>query len=342
MSRTKAKGTVYCGDNSGARQDVAIEDRASSTASLPSTSTLSDLAARINAEHEATIAGFRRSLEHAVTVGELLIEAKGRLKHGQWLPWLGENTRIDARLAQVYMRIARNREQIEAAVKCVDISHLLTVTDALALLSPPRGVAGETQPIEHEAAQQQASCIAHTVEIIPPIPEKKPQSPVLQSISVEHYTPARFIEAARKVLEQIDLDPASCEQANKTVGARKFYDAKTDGLKQKWRGRVWLNPPYNGAAQPFIEKLIDSIASKDVKAAIVLLNANATGTKWFRPLWKGLLCFCYDRIRFDGPGDRSSPTNGSVLVYLGPRADAFAEQFQQFGAIVSLYKKIAP
>jgi ParB family chromosome partitioning protein len=169
--------------------------------------------------------------------------------------------------------------------------------------------------------------------------EKRRQSPVLQSTSVEHYTPARFIEAARRVLgRQIDLDPCSCEEANKTVKAVKFYDEETDGLKQEWRGRVWLNPPYNGSAQPFVERLRDRIASKDVTAAVVLLNSNSTDSKWFRPLWDGVLCFCYDRIRFDGPGNGNGPTHGSVLVYFGPHPEAFAKEFQQFGAVMSRYK----
>ena len=167
---------------------------------------------------------------------------------------------------------------------------------------------------------------------------QKPQSPVLQSNSVEIYTPARYIEAARKVLETIDLDPASSEEANQTVRALKFYDAQSNGLKNQWRGRVWLNPPYNGGAQPFIEKLMDSIAAKSVTAAIVCLNSNSTDSKWFRPLWKCVLCFSYDRISFSGA---TANTHGTVFVYFGPHPDAFAHHFRQFGAVVSEYEETA-
>jgi hypothetical protein len=49
---------------------------------------LTDLAFRIRAEHEAVAGAIRQTLTHAMAAGDLLIEAKAQLKHGQWLPWL--------------------------------------------------------------------------------------------------------------------------------------------------------------------------------------------------------------------------------------------------------------
>jgi ParB family transcriptional regulator, chromosome partitioning protein len=42
-----------------------------------------------------------------------------------------------------------------------------------------------------------------------------------------------------------DLDPASCEEANQTVKATKFYGAADNGLEHEWYGKIWLNPPYS-------------------------------------------------------------------------------------------------
>jgi len=53
-----------------------------------SLATLVDLAARINAAHDQAAGALRSGLEHARRAGELLIEAKARVPHGQWLPWL--------------------------------------------------------------------------------------------------------------------------------------------------------------------------------------------------------------------------------------------------------------
>jgi hypothetical protein len=160
---------------------------------------------------------------------------------------------------------------------------------------------------------------------------EEPSLLIHQSLTNEYYTPAKYIEAARSVLGAIDLDPASCEEANKVVRAARSYDEKTDGLKQNWRGRVWLNPPYGGKAGAFVERLYSAVADGSVTAAIALVNANATDTAWFRPLWDGCLCFVDGRINFGG----NSPTHGSVFVFFGPNREAFADKFRQFGAVVA-------
>jgi hypothetical protein len=65
------------------------------------------LAVRIRQELEATRTSLVQAVEHAITAGELLIEAKQQVKHGEWLPWLTENCEISERTAQAYMKLAR-------------------------------------------------------------------------------------------------------------------------------------------------------------------------------------------------------------------------------------------
>jgi hypothetical protein len=105
---------------------------------------LADLAARIKAEHEATAIAMQRGIEHAMAA-DLLIEAKAKLKHGQWLPWLTEHCAMSDRSAQRYIRIAKNRTSIEANTPRVSDLSLRGALDALAQHLPPEEEA-EAEP----------------------------------------------------------------------------------------------------------------------------------------------------------------------------------------------------
>lgn len=156
------------------------------------------------------------------------------------------------------------------------------------------------------------------------------------SVSVKWYTPAKHIEAARRVLGDIDLDPASDREANRTVRAVEFYDEETDGLTQEWPGRVWLNPPYCGLQDLFVEKLVSEYRAGRTRAAIVLVNAYGCERQWFKPLWDFPLCFVEGRISFRRPGEIESDGNNhaSAFAYLGRNEDRFIEVFSAFGPVV--------
>lgn len=162
---------------------------------------------------------------------------------------------------------------------------------------------------------------------------------ISQSGGSEHwYTPLPRIEAARDVMGGIDLDPASSEIANRTVRASRFYTEQDDGLKQPWKGRVWMNPPYGAQAGQFVECLAEHIALRMVSAAVVLVSLHAMSASWFDPLYDGILCVTTGRVRFtDIEGNPGSPTFGSVFAYLGPDPHRFAKTFSQFGHILAAW-----
>ena len=76
---------------------------------------LGKLAEEINAEHRACEAALRSGLRHAVRAGELLTEAKGQVKHGEWGTWLSANFGGSERTAQAYMRVWREMPKLEGA-----------------------------------------------------------------------------------------------------------------------------------------------------------------------------------------------------------------------------------
>jgi hypothetical protein len=149
----------------------------------------------------------------------------------------------------------------------------------------------------------------------------------------EWYTPKEYIEAARQVLGEIELDPASNPLANDIVQAATFYTAEDSGLDKDWNGTVWMNPPYeSGLIGQFAEKLCDSYASGNVTSAIVLVN-NATETRWFQSIAEqaSAACFPKGRVKFWHPRKVAVPLQGQAILYLGPNTDEFARAFSQFG-----------
>jgi len=158
----------------------------------------------------------------------------------------------------------------------------------------------------------------------------------LSSESNEWYTPAKYIEAARRVLGGFDVDPASNDRANQTVRATVYYTKENSGLDKDWPGRVWLNPPYGGLSGAFVARLVEQVKAGITTEAIVLVNANSTETKWFAPMWDYTLCFTDHRIDFETPtGARNGSTHGSVFVYIGKNVETFAREFDPFGYIVA-------
>jgi ParB family chromosome partitioning protein len=152
---------------------------------------------------------------------------------------------------------------------------------------------------------------------------------------LEWSTPPEYIVAARTVLGDIDLDPASSKIAQQTVRARSFYTAAQDGLSKPWRGRVWLNPPYHAKLiGPFVEKLCQHFSAAEVEAAILLVN-NATETEWFQRAGKLATGFCFPngRLRFFDDAGRSpgSPLQGQAVLYFGKDAELFRSTFGGFG-----------
>ena len=154
----------------------------------------------------------------------------------------------------------------------------------------------------------------------------------------EWYTPPDIVSLARNVMGKIDLDPASSDIANETIGAEEYYTMEDDGLEQEWHGNVWLNPPY---AQPFISKFASKVSQEyeagNITQACVLVN-NATETEWFRRIAAnaGAICFPGGRIKFLDPGGDASgaPLQGQAIIYLGKDINKFAEAFSLIGMVL--------
>jgi integrase len=161
-----------------------------------------------------------------------------------------------------------------------------------------------------------------------------PRDVYASSESKEWYTPARIAELARELMGAIDLDPASSDEAQQTIGASRHYTAADNGLAQPWYGRVYLNPPYGDMVRAFTARLVASYDAGDVSEAIALLPARPD-TQWFQPLYRFPICFWRGRVRFNRAGGQpaGSAPFPTVIVYLGSQIERFASLFGDYGQI---------
>jgi phage N-6-adenine-methyltransferase len=165
----------------------------------------------------------------------------------------------------------------------------------------------------------------------------------LNSGENEWYTPPEILDAARSAMGSIDIDPASRDTAQANVRAKRYYAIEDDGLSKKWRGNVWLNPPYG-------KDVIGLFASKVVaerqryNQAVVLVN-NATETAWFNEIASvaSAICFLRGRVKFLGRDGKpaNTPIQGQAVLYIGSDVGRFCEAFADMGLIVMVCRQEA-
>lgn len=149
----------------------------------------------------------------------------------------------------------------------------------------------------------------------------------------EWYTPPEIVDAARRCMGGIDLDPASNEWAQSWISAGRYFTEEDDGLEKEWSGRVWMNPPYSrGLIGKFVNKLVES---PDVTRAVVITGPyfdTAYGQALLRA--SSSLCLVSGRIKFlKRTGVRDSPPFASMLHGIRVSHDAFRSAFSEIGDI---------
>lgn len=152
---------------------------------------------------------------------------------------------------------------------------------------------------------------------------------------VEFWTPQPIIEAARKTLGYIVLDPASSEEANERVRADGWFGINDRSLDRAWVGPVWMNHPFSRRENHlWVNKLVSEYESGNVSAACCICFAS-TSEKWFRPLLERPQCFLSPRTNYittDGKVFRGV-TKGSVVTYFGDSLKSFIKNFSPLGVI---------
>lgn len=300
----------------------------------------------------------------------LTVVEQGRLEHNEAIIEKGLNTFVDVGNALAEIRdgklyrqthgtfedycqerwgFARNYANKMIAAAGV-VSGLGTIVPSLPATESQARPLTRLEPNEQIAAWQEAVetapngkvTAAHVAEVV----ERRSGATAFNNHAIsdtpgydgdEWYTPTEYIEAARRVMGGIDLDPASCESAQDVIGAGVYYTKEDNGLARSWFGRVWLNPPYSmPLIKDFVTTIIDEYESGRVSEAIVLTN-NSSDTSWFHMLLAMYpACFTRGRVQFWRPDHEAFGTRqGQVFFYLGSDPEAFTREFSQFGIVVA-------
>lgn len=265
-----------------------------------------------------------------------MLEGKNQHSSPSEISHEGSHIRTDeavANLANISSNTIRKIEQLEREA-------LPEVKEWAATGEVSINLAAQFAALPVEAQQEAIASITKNTEVPKEVIRDAVRAHVANnSGNNEWYTPSLYVEAARKAMGGIDLDPASSEIANRTVKAKIIFTAEDDGRMQTWRGRVWMNPPY---AQPLMNDFAEAVSSKyesgEIKQACVLVN-NATETQWFQRMLSvaSAVCFPKSRIKFlDPQGKPGAPLQGQAIIYMGKNVAAFKAEFVQEGAVLFL------
>ncbi len=106
-----------------------------------------------------------------------------------------------------------------------------------------------------------------------------------------------------------DLDVCATSENAK---CKKYYSPEEDGLKQKWKGICWMNPPYGREIGKWMKKAFESAL---IGTTVVCLVPARTDTAWwFDYCAKGEIRFIKGRLKFGG-SKNAAPFPSAIIVF---------------------------
>lgn len=170
--------------------------------------------------------------------------------------------------------------------------------------------------------------------------------------SDEWYTPKKYVDLVKEVFGgEIDLDPFSCEFAQRIVQAKHYYTKEQNALEISWAchklagnklvqypARAFCNPPYSCTGDA-ANKLFSEYEQGNIASAILLTNTTITDREWFHKLSRFrnnfAICLVKQRIKYYRQGQAASnPRDASMFTYLGDSYNNFNE-YERFTRVFS-------
>jgi phage N-6-adenine-methyltransferase len=134
--------------------------------------------------------------------------------------------------------------------------------------------------------------------------------------SSEYITPP---ELFKQLDEEFHFTTDPCTTPDNPLKVKIFFTKEQDGIKQVWRGNVFINPPYGKDIFKWIIRA--RLHAADGNVVVMLLPAR-TDTRWFHELvWnleydpiKPEIRFIRGRLKFGGTAKPNTAPFPSMLV----------------------------
>ena len=125
-------------------------------------------------------------------------------------------------------------------------------------------------------------------------------------------TPQEFFDELDKEFK-FNLDVCATAENAK---CKRFFSPEDDGLKQKWFGVCWMNPPYGRQIKYWMEKAYKS------DAKVVCLVPARTDTVWWHnyAMKADDIRFIKGRLKF-GNSKNSAPFPSAIVIFNGSKND---------------------
>ena len=124
-------------------------------------------------------------------------------------------------------------------------------------------------------------------------------------------TPREFFD---KLNLEFNFDVDVCA-TKENAKCNEYWTKETDGLKQKWAGFCFMNPPYGREIGKWICKAFQE-SKQDYCGCVVGLLPARTDTRWFHEYiyGKAEIRFLKGRLKFGG-GQNNAPFPSMIVIW---------------------------
>ena len=240
------------------------------------------------------------TLWYGIEIGRRLTEAKEMVNHGEWLPFLEQQTEFSQPTASRFMRLykeygADQNSLFGAESKYATLNNL-SISNALRLLAIPeeeRESFAAENDLENKSAREGEALIREKTALEQQLKEaKEGQALALaeamaerDSSQAELHTTAEQLKTARERIRQLEERPTEVaverdEEAIQTAAASARLEAKLEAEKAADAAIAALNREHAEQLQKEMDKAKEAMAERDkLKAQLAAASAAEEKTK---------------------------------------------------------------